>query len=297
MLLSMTGHGESHGQQDGMAISAEVRTINNRYFKLQLRCGEAYAALESRVEAVVRNQIRRGTVHVSLKIDRRSSAEDFRIDDVALASYRQQIEKLAASLRLTEVVRLESLLVLPGVVMDTQRSAAGSSGGEQDWPLVESVLVEALRNLQRMRVEEGRAMADDLRTNRQGIGAALDQIEARAPSVVAAYQTRLTERLGAMLREFGVHVTAADVVREVGVFSERVDISEEIVRLRSHLDQFESIMQEQESSGRKLEFLTQEMLRETNTIGSKANDAEIALHVVEIKTALERIREMIQNVE
>lgn len=280
-----------------MAISAEVRTINNRYFKLQLRCGEAYAALESRVEAVVRNQIRRGTVHVSLKIDRRSSAEDFRIDDVALASYRQQIEKLAASLRLTEVVRLESLLVLPGVVMDTQRSAAGSSGGEQDWPLVESVLVEALRNLQRMRVEEGRAMADDLRTNRQGIGAALDQIEARAPSVVAAYQTRLTERLGAMLREFGVHVTAADVVREVGVFSERVDISEEIVRLRSHLDQFESIMQEQESSGRKLEFLTQEMLRETNTIGSKANDAEIALHVVEIKTALERIREMIQNVE
>jgi uncharacterized protein (TIGR00255 family) len=107
----------------------------------------------------------------------------------------------------------------------------------------------------------------------------------------------LAERLGKLLAEFGVTVTAADVIREVGLFAERCDISEEIVRLRSHLDQFASVIEKEEMPGRKLEFITQEMVRETNTIGSKANDSEIARHVIEIKSVIERIREMIQNVE
>jgi uncharacterized protein (TIGR00255 family) len=125
----------------------------------------------------------------------------------------------------------------------------------------------------------------------------LAQIDARAPLVVDAYRGRLSERLNKMLAEFGVQVEAADIVREVGIFAERSDIAEEIVRLRSHLDQFDTIMALSESSGRKLEFLMQEMFRETNTIGSKSNDAEIARHVIEVKAAIERMREMIQNVE
>src|SRR5262249_25266571 len=133
--------------------------------------------------------------------------------------------------------------------------------------------------------------------NARTIAAELAQIEARAPLVVEAYRGRLTERLNKLLAEVGSRIEPADVVREVGVFAERSDISEEIVRLKSHLEQFDGILAADESQGRKLEFLTQEMFRETNTIGSKANDAEIARHVIEIKTAIERMREMIQNVE
>jgi uncharacterized protein (TIGR00255 family) len=159
------------------------------------------------------------------------------------------------------------------------------------------VLTEALGRLTQMRVEEGRSMASDLSENLRTIARELESVEARAPLVVEAYRSRLTERLNKLLAEVGVRVETADVVREVGMFAERSDIAEEIVRLRSHLEQFAAVMDAAESQGRKLEFLTQEMFRETNTIGSKANDAALARHVIEMKTAIERMREMIQNVE
>ena len=140
-------------------------------------------------------------------------------------------------------------------------------------------------------------MAADLLANGRSIAAHLEEIEKRAPLVVTAYRERLTDRINRLLQEYGVSIQAADVVREVGLFADRSDIAEEIVRLRSHLDQFAAVVGAEESNGRKLEFVVQEMLREANTIGSKANDADIARHVVEIKTAIERMREMVQNVE
>ncbi len=140
-------------------------------------------------------------------------------------------------------------------------------------------------------------MAADLAANARAIAAELAAVERRAPQVVDAYRGRLGERLNKLLGELGVQVQPADIVREVGIFAERSDVAEETVRLRSHLEQFDTVMATDESSGRKLEFLTQEMFRETNTIGSKANDAEIARHVIEMKSAIERMREMIQNVE
>lgn len=129
------------------------------------------------------------------------------------------------------------------------------------------------------------------------VGTALDEVHRRAPLVVEAYRRRLAERLDKTLADFDVVADPADVLREVGLFADRSDISEEIVRLRSHVEQFEATIELPESSGRKLEFLAQEMVREANTIGSKANDVEITRHVIEIKAAVERIREMIQNVE
>jgi uncharacterized protein (TIGR00255 family) len=191
-------------------------------------------------------------------------------------------------------VRIESLMMLPGVVTE---KVGDFDIVESLWPLVEPVLREALAGLAKMRVEEGRAMQSDLVANLQVVAQELRQIEQRAPLVVESYRTRLGERLNKLLAEFGVTVNPADVIREVGLFAERCDISEEIVRLRSHLDQFDSVMRQEETPGRKLEFITQEMVRETNTIGSKANDAEIARHVIEIKSVVDRIREMIQNVE
>lgn len=294
MLLSMTGHGEAHRRQDHVAVAVEVRTINSRYFKLNLRTSEAYSNLEPQIEAVVRERIRRGTLQVGLRIEREASPDDFQVSDIVLASYHKQLTKLNERLRLSESVPLASLLALPGVVVDQAQTRHDVSA---DWPLIHQTIVEALDNLASMRNEEGKAMAVDLATNCATIARELEAIVARAPTVSEAYRTRLTERLNKLLADYEVKITASDIVREVGMFAERSDIAEEIVRLKSHLEQFDTIMRTEEACGRKLEFVTQEMFRETNTMGSKANDAEISRHVIEIKSAIERMREMIQNIE
>ena len=290
----MTGHGEAHVEQDGTAVSVEVRTLNSRYFKLTVRAGERDATLEPRIEATVRKSIRRGTVQVSVRIDRSSEADDYRLNGAVLIGYRNQLEKLFDQLHAPESIRLESLLALPGVVTESGQSSAGV---EACWPMVDQALNQALAGLDAMRIDEGKAMGADLVENCGTISRELEAITTRAPLVVDAYRSRLTERVNKLLAEFELRLEPSDVIREVGLFAERSDISEELVRLRSHVDQFLSVLELPQSSGRKLDFLTQEMFREANTIGSKANDAEIARHVVEIKAAIERMREMIQNVE
>jgi len=159
------------------------------------------------------------------------------------------------------------------------------------------VLDEALDRLQTMRREEGRAMADEMLQYRDFLRDQLDRIRKRAPTVLEAYRDRLHDRVRKLLGELDVEIDRSELIKEVSIFAERSDIAEEVVRLASHLDQFQEIMNEPESPGRKLEFLTQEMSREANTIGSKASDVEISRHVVEIKGTLEKIRELVQNVE
>jgi uncharacterized protein (TIGR00255 family) len=290
----MTGHGEAQGHREHAIVGVEVRAVNNRFLKVSTRISDGFGALEPLIEAAIKQNVRRGTIQVNIRVDRESGLDDFRLNEAVLAGYRQQLERMNEQLGRSEPVRLELLLGLPGVV---DEDVTGERRVEEFWPLVESVLLEALENLSRMRVEEGAAMAADMHANCRVIAQQLDQIGQRAPLVVESYQRRLTERVNKLLAEYSMGLQPADVVREVAVFADRSDISEEIVRLRSHLEQFDTIAAAEESSGRKLEFVIQEMLRETNTIGSKANDAEISRHVVEIKTAIERMREMIQNVE
>ncbi|REK09123.1 MAG: YicC family protein [Planctomycetota bacterium] len=294
MLLSMTGFGEAHREDATMVVAAEVRTINSRYFKLVVRSGEGCSALEPLIENVVRGHIKRGTVQVSLRIDRARRSEDFKIDTDVLTGYREQLAELYRSWGVIQPIIAESLLSLPGVVV---QEGASSINVDRDWPLVREALEGALERMDAMRVEEGRAMAEDLASNRAAIATELDAIEARVPHVAESYRGRLTERLTKTLEQFQVTLQPGDLIRELSIYAERSDISEEIVRLRSHLEQFGATLELKESSGRKLEFVTQEMFRETNTIGSKANDVEISRHVIEIKAAIERIREMIQNVE
>ena len=290
----MTGFGEAHRKNADLAVAAEVRTINSRYFKLVVRAGEGYSALEPQVETLVRSHIKRGTVQVSLRIDRSRACDDYYINAAVLGGYRQQLEELHKAWKLKEPVALESLLLMPGVVNQNLNSPLDLA---QDWPLVGEALQAAIDSMTAMRAEEGRAMAADLDANGRAIAVELDAIEARAPQVSEAYRGRLTERLAKTLAEYQITLDPDDLIREVSIFAERTDISEEIVRLRSHLEQFHATLALEDSAGRKLEFLTQEMFRETNTIGSKANDVKIARHVIEIKAAIERIREMIQNVE
>jgi len=294
MLLSMTGFGEGHRQQGTLTVSIELRTINSRYFKLTLRCPEGYNALEPQLEAVLRERIKRGTVQVNLRLDRQRKPDDFQLNLTVLSSYYKQLEALRRELPESGPVNLSAALTLPGVVSEQTASWSDAAG---DWAQIEQALIDALARLELMRSDEGRAMAADLRTNAAVISAQLAEIEQRAPLVVESFRSRLSERLKKALAEYDVELDASSLIREVSIYAERSDISEEIVRLKSHLEQFESFLEAQESAGRKLEFLTQEMFREANTIGSKAGDLEIARAVIEIKAAIERIREMIQNVE
>ncbi|MCA9164061.1 MAG: YicC/YloC family endoribonuclease [Pirellulaceae bacterium] len=294
MLLSMTGHGEAHVDRDNVHVSVELRSVNNRYFKLNLRISDGYNGLESRIESLVRRYVHRGSVNANVRIVRDATPDDYHLNLTVLKSYRKQLESLCDELHLPELVHVNALLSLPGVVSERVGAAADA---DEDWSIVEAAVTQAAERLAEMRAEEGRAMQFDFERNAATITTELGEVESRAPLVVENYRTRLTERLNKLLAEYDVRVEPADVVREVGLFAERSDISEEIVRLRSHLEQFAAFIEQAESNGRKLEFLIQEMFREANTIGSKSNDARIAQHVVEIKTAVERMREMVQNVE
>ncbi len=294
MLLSMTGFGEAAWQSEQLAVSVEIRATNHRYLKLTTRLPEGYAALEPAVEATVRRSVRRGSIQVTVRATRHKPAAHFRIDEEVLLGYYRQLEAFCTKWGLEPSVSPELLLQLPGVAGEDPLC---SSKASEDWPVIEKTLQTALEKLNCMRTEEGRAMAADLAGNCRTLGRWLDEVAQRAPAVVESYRQRLQERLGQLLAELNVSASEADIVREVGLFADRCDISEEIVRLQSHLEQFHSLLDAEESSGRKLEFLVQEMLREVNTIGSKANDTDIARLVVEMKAAVERMREVLQNVE
>jgi uncharacterized protein (TIGR00255 family) len=292
----MTGYGEADYQSDGLTLAVELRAVNNRYLKVTLRAAEPYNLLEAEFEKVVRRTVRRGTIQVHLRCQRPPSAQEYQINATALRSYLGQLKTLSQEFALPDggQTLLSQALALPGVAPEP---AASGFRMDEEWPIIEKVLQRALDRLQTMRQEEGRAMAQELLQQRDVIADWLEQIRRRTPLVAEAYRIRLLERVGALLAEHDVKLDRSDLIKEVAIFAERSDIAEEVVRLASHLDQFRDIVAEPESAGRKLEFLTQEMFRETNTIGSKASDVEISRFVVEIKSALEKIRELVQNVE
>ncbi len=296
MLCSMTGYGDASYSSDALQLAVELRAVNNRYLKVSLRALEPYNLLEPEVEKVVRRTVKRGTIQVHLRCQRQFAPQDFQVNGVALRSYVAQVRGLAEQLGLPDggQALLAQVLALPGVVPEP---ASTSLRLDEEWPILERVLQQALDRLQAMRLEEGRAMAQELLQMRDHIGRQLEQIRGRVPQVAQVYRDRLLERVRMLLAELDVEIDRKDLIKEVAIFAERADISEEVVRLASHLAQFQDIIEEPESAGRKLEFLTQEMFREANTIGSKASDVEISRHVVEIKASLEKIRELVQNVE
>lgn len=283
----MTGHGQASVEQDQFRVAVEVRTVNNRFLKTSINT-DLNAEIEARVEQRLKATIRRGSVSVRIKTVNLQSGHRTRLNSEVIQSYWTQLSEIAGG---SQSINVESLLGLPGVVED-----ADTTDQEEVWPVVESALDEALKRLVQMRNTEGEAMKVDMLSNIDVIDKELAGVKELAPTVSEAYSKRLTDRINKLLEKFEVTVTASDVIKEVGVFADRTDVSEETVRLSTHLEQFRLVIQ-QPIPGKKLDFLVQEMLRETNTIGSKANNSDIAKHVVEIKTAIERIREMVQNIE
>lgn len=288
MLLSMTGYGEGRVQAAGLDIVAELRSVNNRHLKLAIRVPEGCGAWEGMLEEDLRQRLRRGTVYLTIRVQRQATADDYRINSTVLKSYRDQLAALG------DVPQLTSLLALPGVVETTGTAAVDI---DSTWPLIQQAVRVAVEQLDEMRQREGVSMQRDLLANLQRLEEELAQVRTRSPLIVAGYQQRLAERVRQALADHNIEPAPQDLLREVSMFADRVDVAEEMVRLESHLQQARQMMDERESAGRKFDFLIQEMFRETNTIGSKANDAEVARRVVEMKTSLERMREIIQNVE
>jgi uncharacterized protein (TIGR00255 family) len=290
----MTGFGDARGRNDRLSMSIEVRAVNNRYFKLVTKTPERYQSLEGEIERIVRESISRGTVNVSVRVDGAAGSTAYQLDPSVLKGYWQQLTQLTSSLGVGPPDNVASLLGLPGVVVDGD---ATTSDPREDWPLIESSLREALAKLRDFRTVEGASMEQDLQLNLRTVSTELEKIAARAPQIVRDFRDKLRDRVAELLRDGEASLGPADLIREVSIYAERCDISEEILRLRSHLDQFQSFVRQPQSAGRKLDFLTQEMVREVNTIGSKANNVDVAHAVVEIKAAVERLREVLQNVE
>lgn len=290
MLLSMTGFGNATGQNDRFGVSLEVKAVNNRYLKISTRLPDVLAPLEPNFERTVRKSVARGTVSVNVKLTPLGQSTRYRIVPEVLEAYWHQLEGHVVPVPPTA----EALLSLPGVVDDALSATVDC---QQEWPLLEQKLGEALENLQVFRRREGDAMRDDLTENCRILTERLVTVGERAPLVVSEYRDKILGRVEELLKNAAATVTADDLIREVSVFADRCDINEEITRLRCHIEEFEKVMDNATSQGRKLDFLSQEMFREVNTIGSKANDVEIAHSVVDMKAAVEKMREILQNVE
>lgn len=293
MLLSMTGFGEARMQAQDLSISVEIKSVNNRFLKIIVKSSEAYQRLDTEIERLLRESLKRGTVQVQLQIHRQPQPDDYQINVIALRTYHEQLRQLSTDEGLPSDITMSTLLTLPGVAEDQPMR----SYEEEHWERIVPVFGEALKRLQTMRADEGSKMSKELQSLAAFLNDRLELIKAHAPSVAKEYHKRLHEKLQNVLAEYAITLDAGTLVREVAIFADRSDIHEEMTRLGSHLEQFLSFLHEKESTGRKLDFLIQEMNREVNTIGSKGNDILITRHVVEMKGAIEKMRELIQNVE
>jgi len=293
MATSMSGCGEASCTREGTTCRAEVRAVNNRFFKLTTRSREGLATFEARIEAVLRQTIRRGSVHVSLDLSGSNAPGRRQIDEEQLDRYLRDLLAFSESRGLEMPATVADLLALPGVVVEQR---ADASAMERYWPLIEEALQQATASLQAMRAAEGAAMAESIRGWCGEIRERVVAIRQRMPEMLAAHRQKLRDRLERVLDGHQEGVSSADLAREMAIVADRTDIAEELVRLESHLDQVVRLLDE-ESPGRSLDFLAQELAREVNTIASKSADVVVSQTAVDLKSTVEQIRELVQNIE
>jgi len=299
MMNSMTGYGEADGEVNDVTYAVEIKTVNNRYFKTAIRLPETTAFLEEDIEKLLRKNLSRGTVNYVLRLRSPSAGALFNIDETALRAVVGKLSRIASSADISGAIDIGGLLGLPGILAPVPPD---EEEARQIKNAVLGITQKALEKLKQMRAAEGAALAADLDGHCTAIKQYLEQICARNPVVLQEYAKRLKKRVDELLTDVELKLDEESLAREVAVFAERSDISEEIARLDSHLEQFTESCQGPPTPantqvGRRLEFISQEMLREANTIASKASDSEITRRVVDIKCCIDRIKEQVQNVE
>jgi uncharacterized protein (TIGR00255 family) len=294
MLNSMTGYGSADGELDGICYAVEIKAVNNRYLKTIIKLPEAIAFLEDDIDKLLRKGLSRGTVNCVVRLKGVSASALFEIDEVALRAVVERLSAVGPSVGVGGTIDLASLLTLPGVVRPVLPEEEEI---EQVREVVLSITKGAIGKLQQMRVAEGQFLEADLKGNCRAMAEELEAIRQKSDGVIKEYARRLRRRVDALLAEAKLKLDEETLAREVAVLADRSDISEEIARLDAHLQQFEQICEKEGQAGRRLDFLSQEMLREANTMASKAADADIVRRVVDMKCLIERLKEQIQNVE
>lgn len=293
MIRSMTGFGDAQLVADTQAYHVEIRSVNNRYFKGSIHLPDEFGFLEPDVERLVRERVTRGSV--TLRVHRRDLSPNA-AQDVNAAAMRRYVEQMQAVRRDDAglVIDLAKIALLPGVCQPREVTEAER---ESYWGVVSKLVDAAVERMLDMRATEGKSLADDLMRHVTRIRDHLARVRERAPVVVQEYRDRLKTRIDELLSQSNIRLAEHDLLKEVSIYAERSDISEEISRLAAHLDQVEECLSSREPAGRKLDFLAQELLREANTMGAKASDAQIAKDIIEIKSAIDRVKEQVQNVE
>jgi uncharacterized protein (TIGR00255 family) len=294
MLNSMTGYGGAADEFDGVSYAVEIKAVNNRYLKTIIKLPEGTAFLEDAIDKELRRHLSRGTINYVLRVKAVADNVLFEIDEAALRSVVTRLNAVSAAVGAKGSIDLASLLDLPGMVQPVLPDE------EQSIRIKEFVLrltARALDKLERMREAEGVFLEADLKQHCEAIHRELETVRQCSGSVTQDYAKKLRKRVDELLAEAKLKLDEQTLAREVAILADRSDISEEIARLEAHLQQFAQICQTDGEAGRRLDFLSQEMLREANTVASKAGDARIARSVVDIKCLIERLKEQIQNVE
>jgi len=294
MLNSMTGYGGADGQLDGICYAVEIKAVNNRYLKTIIKLPEAIAFLEDDIDKCLRHNLARGTVNCVVRVKGVAGNVLFDIDEVALRSVVERLGAVGNSVGIEGTIDMASLLTLPGVVRPLVPDEEESRKVRE---MVLGITQEALDKLKQMREAEGKFLEADLRKHCEAMAVELASVRQRSDGVIAEYAKRLRKRVDALLAEAKLRLDEETLAREVAVLADRSDIAEEIARLDAHLEQFREICETEGQAGRRLDFLSQEMLREANTVASKAADADIVRRVVDMKCLIERLKEQIQNVE
>lgn len=293
MIRSMTAYGRGEYEFADYLFIAEMRSLNNRYRDVVIRVPRTLQVLEDEIRSLISSRIKRGRIEVSIQVDKKGKGVDYALElnQPLINSYLRIFKQLGDEFGLDQNMSIDTLCQMKDVLiikpeeMDINDARTG----------VEGVLSEALDSLDRMRLQEGGALEKDFQKRLELIGKYLDSIEERSPLVVEEYQKRLRQRIADLSED--IDLDEGRLIQEVAIFAGKSDVTEEIVRTRSHLEQFRNYMSMEDSIGRRLDFLIQEINREVNTVSSKASDSSIATTAVEIKAELEKLREQIQNVE
>lgn len=299
MLKSMTGFGRGEYEDDSFSITVEIKTVNHRYNEVAIRLPRFLNPLEDRIRKTILKTVNRGRIDVFINADYTSSDNcSLKVDKNLAAAYHKALQEVGEAIGASDVtingaVELLHIARCPEVINVKE----GFFDVETVWPKVQQAVEQAVANLVAMREAEGGNIYGDFIYRADLIAAKLAEIEERSPKVVEEYQARLSERLNNLLEDHNIAVEPERLLQEVAIFADRTSITEEIVRLKSHIKQFKIIIASDQPVGRKLDFLIQEFNREANTIASKANDYTLAQIVVDVKAEIEKIREQIQNIE
>lgn len=292
MITSMTGYGRAEAESKGVTVSVEIRGVNGRFLEVVPRLPRTLALRENDIKEIVRRKIARGKITVVVTVERESDGVvPMRVDVTAARAYYRLLNDLRKAVRLRQSVRLEHLLQFSEVFepRDSEQT------DDQEWDAAQAALDLAVRQLATMRQKEGEQLARDFRERLQNLVVLLDRTEDLSKGQVPRERERLRERIALLAGDTNLDPGRLEL--EIALLADKFDVTEECVRFRSHVKFFLQTMEEEESAGRKLNFLVQEMNREVNTIGSKSGDTSIAHCVVQMKEELEKIREQLQNIE